>query len=157
MEASETKQMVRLKGQVPTLDEYWESRLGTSAAYVTSGTGEFSLSSQFPLVVMSCKHMKDISNETNVTIWITNDLVSLEKEMRLDCIDSVVPLTFALTNDIQEAISKSPGALRSSQDRFDQAAKALLSEQAEDERTCQKVESFVEAQKSNCVGNLIWR
>lgn len=157
MKESEIEQMFKLKGKVPTLEEYWAFRLGTSAVYVTCAVGEFAMSSRLPPVVMRCKHMETIWQETNVIISITNDLVSLKKEMRLDCLDSVVPLTFALTNDIQDAVSKSLVALRSSKDRFDQAAKALLSEQTEDEKTYHEVQDFIEVQRSNCVGNLIWR
>ncbi|RYP85752.1 hypothetical protein DL769_000926 [Monosporascus sp. CRB-8-3] len=156
MEASEIEQRFRLKGQIPTLEEYWAFRLGTSAVYIGSAAGEFSMSSQLPSEVMRCKYMEAIWDETNLIISITNDLVSLKKEMRLDCIDSIVPLTFALTNNIQKAISESLAALKSSKERFNEAAKALLSGQAEDEEMYQRVNRFIEVQKSNCVGNLIW-
>ncbi|RYP47626.1 hypothetical protein DL768_006342 [Monosporascus sp. mg162] len=156
MEASEAEQTFRLRGQVPTLQEYWAFRLGTSAVYIGSAAGEFSMSSQLPSEVMRSKYMEAIWDETNVMISITNDLISLKKEMRQDCIDSIVPLTFALTNDIQKAISESLAALKSSKERFNEAARALLSGQAEDEEIYQKVKRFIEVQKSNCVGNLIW-
>ncbi|KAK7743371.1 hypothetical protein SLS62_010645 [Diatrype stigma] len=148
---------IGMLGHVPTLEEYWAFRLGISAVYVSCAAGEFSMSTHLPAVVVSSKHMDVIWRETNVIISVTNDLVSLKKEMRLDCIDSIVPLTSALINHIQEAISKSPVALKCLKDRFDQAENSLLSQHLGDEKTRQKVEEFIEVQRSNCVGNLIWR
>ena len=34
MEMSRQEQEVRLRGKVPTLEEYWSFRMGTSAVYV---------------------------------------------------------------------------------------------------------------------------
>lgn len=157
MEASEAEQRFRLEGQVPTLEQYWEFRLGTSAVYISSAAAEFSMSAKLPSEVMSCKDMGIIWDETNFIISITNDLASLKKEMRLDCMDSIVPLTFAMTTDIQAAISKSLEALRKSKKRFDEATRALLSAQVGDEENYQKVKQFIDVQRSNCVGNLLWR
>jgi hypothetical protein len=156
MVASETEQRARLRGDIPTLKEYWKFRLGTSAVYIGSAAGEYSMSSQISSDVMNCSSMQAVWDETNVIISITNDLLSLRKEMQLGCIDSIVPLTFASTNNIQQAISESVAALRASKERFDEAARTLVSDGDED-LTYKQVQMFIQIQRSNCVGNLIWR
>ncbi|ROV92483.1 hypothetical protein VSDG_06727 [Cytospora chrysosperma] len=127
MEASEAEQVCRLDGRLFTLDEYWQVRMGTSAVYIASAVGEFSMGcdSALPLEVMQCSAMKALWDETNIIISITNDILSLRKETKLGCIDSIVPLTFVLTKDLQAALAASLTALRASKKRFDETARAL--------------------------------
>ncbi|KAJ4393000.1 hypothetical protein N0V93_002204 [Gnomoniopsis smithogilvyi] len=161
MIASEEEQTCRLQGRVFTLEEYWPVRLGTSAVYIGSAAGEFSMGSSSPLPsdLMQCAAMRALWDETNIIISITNDLLSLRKEMRFDCIDSIVPLTFASTCDIHMALDLSIKALRASKTRFDEAAKTLLKEACygkKSEEVTKQLEQFIEVQRSNCVGNLVW-
>lgn len=159
MAASEEEQRGRLEEKVPTLEEYWSFRLGTSAVYIGTAVGEYSISSSLPLYIISHESMRAIWNETNTMISITNDLLSLKKEMKLGCVDNVVSLTFASTNDIRRAIDESVVALRDSKLRFDRAADILASVAAclGDEQVCRQVTNFMRVQRSNCVGNLVWR
>ncbi|KAI0468831.1 isoprenoid synthase domain-containing protein [Xylaria cf. heliscus] len=156
MDASEAEQRARLHGEVPTIEDYWAFRLGTSAVYIRSAAGEYSMGVHLPQEVMDSRAMRALWDETNIIISITNDLLSLRKEIRLGCIDSIVPLTFALTNDLHKAISRSVAALSASKQRFDEAAIALLAGRGETDETYRRVFDFIEVRRSNCVGNLIW-
>ncbi|KAH7324237.1 isoprenoid synthase domain-containing protein [Stachybotrys elegans] len=157
MRASEVEQLGRLRGEIPTLDEYWSFRLGTSAVYIGSAVGEYSMAAHLPLHVMNSSAMCALWDETNIIISITNDLLSLRKEIKLGCLDSIVPLTFATTMDMNEAMALSVAALQASKKRFDEAARELLSEEPRLEPEVQeKIREFIEIQRSNCVGNLIW-
>ncbi|KAL1863912.1 hypothetical protein Daus18300_008061 [Diaporthe australafricana] len=162
MDASEVEQKCRLQDRIFTLKEYWSVRMGTSAVYIGSAACEFSMGcgSPLPTEVMRCNEMQAVWDETNIIISITNDLLSLRKEMKLGCIDSIIPLTFASTRDIQKAVDESIAALKASKERFDEAARKLLS----DDGPCNKISPqskeqlarFIQVQRSNCVGNLIW-
>ncbi|KAI0441626.1 isoprenoid synthase domain-containing protein [Xylaria telfairii] len=156
MDASEAEQRGRLNGEVPTIEEYWAFRMGTIAAYIASAAGEYSMGAHLPQELMDSKAMRALWDETNVITSITNDLLSLGKEISLGCIDSIVPLTFASTNDLHEAVLLSVEALSASKQRFDEAAVALLAETRETDGTYKEVLDFIEVQRSNCVGNLIW-
>lgn len=157
MAASEVEQAGRLKGQVFTLEEYWAFRMGTSAVYISSAASEYSMSLQLPLEVMRCDSMRVVWDEVNVIISITNDLLSLRKEIKHGCIDSIVPLTFASTNSIQEAISEAVSALRVSKNRFDKAANSLLVANLDNREWYEQIQRFMAVQRSNSVGNLLWR
>lgn len=157
MKASEAEQRGRLSGEIPTIEEYWAFRQGTSAVYITSAAGEYSMAAHLPPEVMDSGAMRALWDETNIIISITNDLLSLRKEIRLGCIDSIVPLTFASTIDFQEAMSLSVAALRASKERFDKASKDLLAGIVETEELYKQVQVFIDVQRSNCVGNLVWR
>lgn len=100
--------------------------------------------------------MQDLWNETNIIISTTNDLLSLKKETMFGSIDNIVPIIFASTNDIDQSISEAVVTLYASKERFDKAARALLIVVAEDEFK-EQATKFIEIQRSNCVGNLVWR
>ncbi|KAF2756046.1 terpenoid synthase [Pseudovirgaria hyperparasitica] len=155
MIASEDEQRLRLDGTVPTLEQYWQFRLGTSAVYIGVAVGEFSLPIQLPQYILENHHMQGIWDETNVIISIINDLLSLRKEIKQGCIDSIVPLTFARCGDLQIAVSKSVAALRMSKDRFDLAAQSLVMATAKED--VRGVRDFIDVCKSNSIGNLVWR
>jgi hypothetical protein len=157
MIASETEQRFRIREQIPTLEEYWNFRLGTSAVYISSAAGEYSISCHLPRRIVCSGAMKALWNETNIIISITNDLLSLRKEIRQGCVNSIVPLTFAATNDVQTAITATVEALKASKERFDYAATDLLTASQDDQDLYPEINRFIEVQRSNCVGNLLWR
>ena len=157
MQCSEDEQRGRLRGHIPSLDEYWHFRLGTSAVYIGTAVGEYATGMPVPPGVMRSAAVQGVWDETNVIISITNDLMSLRKEMKLDGIDSIVPLTFSTTGNVQQAVSQSVDALRASKERFDTAAEACLALCRDDDAVRGPVEAFIETQRSNCVGNLVWR
>lgn len=101
--------------------------------------------------------MRALWGETNTIVSITNGLLSLKKETVLGCVDSIVSLTFAQTNDIAKSIFETVVALRASKDRFDEAAKAPMAEVVGEYYLERQIKRFVEVQRSNCVGNIAWR
>ncbi|KAI0382052.1 hypothetical protein F5Y04DRAFT_280286 [Hypomontagnella monticulosa] len=100
--------------------------------------------------------MRALWYHTNIMISVINDVLSLRKEIRLGCIDNIVPVIFASTNNLREAVSLSVAALRAAKEGFDEAAKDLLTERAEREESYKHIQAFIEVERSNCVGNLIW-
>ncbi|KAI0190865.1 isoprenoid synthase domain-containing protein [Astrocystis sublimbata] len=155
MSASQAEQEYRLMGDLPTLEQYWNFRLGTSAVYIGTAIAEYSLGTHLPNTIMECLPMKAIWRQTNIIISVTNDLMSLRKEMEHGCIDSLVPLAFASADDTEAVISNSIQMLKVAKEQFEQAA-TMLAKEAEQEQCSAEVEKFIETQKSNCVGNLVW-
>ncbi|KAJ2990753.1 hypothetical protein NUW58_g2797 [Xylaria curta] len=156
MKASATEQQAQLHGKVPTIEEYWGFRPGANAVSAVTAIGEYSMGACLPQEVMDSDPMRAIWDETNTIVSVANDLLSLKKEMRLGCIGSIVPLTFTSTNNLDEAISLSVGVLAASKKRFDEAAKELLAGIPKTEELYQQVQEFIQVQRSNGVGNLIW-
>ncbi|RYC58007.1 hypothetical protein CHU98_g8203 [Xylaria longipes] len=156
MSASQIEQKYRLMGHLPTLEEYWKFRLGTSAVYIGIASAEFSLGICLPALVMRSEPMRAIWRQTNIIISITNDLLSMRKEMERGCIDSLVPLAFTSSDDTETVISQSIQALQDAKEQFERAATGLIRE-AGQENCSEEVQKFIEVQRSNCVGNLVWR
>ena len=157
MEKSQLEQEYRLADKTPTLEEFWDYRLGTSAVYIGIAMGEYANKSSLTSYIFETFHMQTIWNETNKIISITNDLLSLRKELRQGCIDSMIPLSCATGKSAQDAIIDATNELKVAKDRFDNAAAGLIAGCGSDKALLRQLSAFIEVCRSNCVGNLIWR
>jgi hypothetical protein len=82
METSETEQRIRLSGRIPSVTEFWDFRLGSSAVGVCLALNEFSWDSMsLPADVYADENVKTIFKCTNTIICAVNDLLSVKKEI----------------------------------------------------------------------------
>lgn len=159
MRMSRIEQNIRLAGRLPSLEEYWKFRMGTSAVAIGVAAGEYANLCTLPARIMDSTTMRKIWDETNIIISITNDLLSLRKEIRQGCVDSVVPLTCAASKmDLNTAIKTVVAQLQESKIRFDIAARDLKVEnQNESAATKVNIGYFIRVCQTNSTGNLLWR
>ena len=157
MQMSQIEQKFRLTNQVPSLEEYWRYRLGTSAVYIGIAACEYSTGSRLDNRVYDSPHMQIIWDETNFIISLVNDLLSLRKEIHQGCVESYVPLACASGKTVDDAITDATRELRLSRCRLEIAAAALKDFCETDGILPCQVEEYIGVCKSNCVGNLAWR
>jgi hypothetical protein len=82
MEMSEHEQRMRLKGAIPTVEEYWKYRLGSSAVRVSLAVVELSWQDMdLPSTFYEDEDVKDVFLRSNTIISATNDMVSVKKEI----------------------------------------------------------------------------
>ena len=85
-----TEQELRIAGRVPTWDEYWTYREGSSCIRMCVAMIEFATESRNSENVMHSKEMQDLWTETTVLTWLTNDLISAKKELGEGTLSDVV-------------------------------------------------------------------
>ncbi|KAF1817442.1 terpenoid synthase [Eremomyces bilateralis CBS 781.70] len=153
---SQVEQEIRLRVQIPGIDEYWAFRMGTSAVGIAVAAVEYADQVRVGDLVMQSPSIRAIRDETIIMISITNDLLSLKKEISAGCIDSIVPITYSRGSTLQQAIDVATEALQASKNRFEIAADRLKAEARLNEKAYQHVDAFVEANRKYCVGNLTW-
>ncbi|KAF4629893.1 hypothetical protein G7Y89_g8253 [Cudoniella acicularis] len=152
MEMSEIEQRRRLSPELPTIGEYWECRMGTSAVGVCIAMLEFSC--QFCSFATPWER-RFLWDKTNVIISLTNDLLSLKKEIELGCVDSLVPIAAAADGNPQRAIDEAVAALYNLKACFDEEIKTFLvtpTLQGQEKWT----REFIKLCQFNCTGNLTW-
>ncbi|KAE8375861.1 isoprenoid synthase domain-containing protein [Aspergillus bertholletiae] len=66
MVTSQMEQKAKLEEQIPSLEEYWAVRMGTSAVGVICAVNEYSLRSMIPRAVMEDHDMRTMWNEVNI-------------------------------------------------------------------------------------------
>ncbi|KAG9679110.1 hypothetical protein KCU99_g8645, partial [Aureobasidium melanogenum] len=159
MESQQREQRRKLTSIIPTPEQYWETRLGTSAATSTLALNEFADNQSLPRWVMKHPRMIDIWREVNLSMSLSNDILSLKKEIKHGDIDNIVPvLVFDRNMTVQEAIADTCTQLQKNTDRFDSWSDELCAVVKVDQPgVLEDVKSFITGCKHNQMANLMWR
>ncbi|KAF2655196.1 terpenoid synthase [Lophiostoma macrostomum CBS 122681] len=158
METSETEQRIRLSGRIPTVTEFWDFRLGSSAVGVCLALNEFSWDSMsLPADVYADDDVKTMFKCTNTIICAVNDLLSVKKEIKRDAVDSLLPILYFRTGDIQAAVTDVVTFLEEEVRTFDAAAESFLQKYCASPIELQNdIRDFVDGCKQYVTGNLSW-
>ncbi|KAI0486517.1 terpenoid synthase [Xylaria cf. heliscus] len=143
-------------GRLPSVDEYLERRMGSGAVRVCLGLTEYACGIRLPDEIMKHEAMVAIWHETNLSISITNDILSLKKEIDQSQVDTVVPLLAARLGSVQDAINHAVDLLQSSVHRLEEAEQYLLRQLPDTPGLYDDVESFIRGCKYACTTNLNW-
>ena len=100
--------------------------------------------------------MQAIWDEKNIMISITNDLLSLRKEVLQGSIESHVPLACAPGATVHIAVTQAVEELQASKDRFEDASIHLIDGHKHEYWLFWQLKDFGGICRNNCVGNLIW-
>jgi hypothetical protein len=171
----EQEQSLRLSGSVASLEEFWHYRLGTSAATVILAVNELSWEGgNLPISFYAEKDVEQLYYYTNTIISALNDILSVKKEIvsfdrlletisKTDClqkqeaIDSLIPIIFYETGDIQVAVSRVIAFMKGEIKKMDETAAVLLSKYSTTEPELQEqVRLFIESCKYLATGTLVW-
>lgn len=158
MNMSEKEQRLRLSGTIPSIDEFWRYRLGSSAVTVCLALNEFSWETMsLPLEFYDDEDVKSIIRYTNTIISATNDLLSIKKEIKRDAIDSLIPIIFYHVGDIQMAVREVVAFIAAEIKNMDEAADSLFRRyELADGNMRRQVKDFVDGCKHYTTGNLTW-
>ncbi|KAF2008694.1 terpenoid synthase [Aaosphaeria arxii CBS 175.79] len=158
MEMSEREQILRLSGGIASMEEFWEYRLGSSAVTVCLALNEFSWDGMdLPLQFYADGDVRALFRHTNTIISAVNDLLSIKKEIKRDAIDSLIPIIYFRTNDIQTAVQQVVAFIENEIKDFDAAAASLIRKYLDAEPAIQNhVHKFIDGCKYYSTGNLTW-
>ncbi|RAL64505.1 hypothetical protein DID88_001980 [Monilinia fructigena] len=155
MDCSEIEQRVRLSEKLPTVEEYWRCRMGTSAVGVTTAMNEFAIGSEVSTMMINTS-MKALWDYTNEIVWLVNDILSIKKELEQNTVDSLIPLLYIDAGSAQAAIDSAVASLHVVVNGFDKLANDLIDQYRSDEITQAALQRFLDACRHNCTGNLNW-
>ncbi|PVH82633.1 terpenoid synthase [Cadophora sp. DSE1049] len=153
---TETEQRYKLDGKIPTLEEYWEARMGTSAVAACLAMIELVHHIKGPYRSTNHPTLKNLSDESNIIVVIANDMLSLKKEIVQKQIDSLIPLSVPVYGDVQEAIDQAHIDLLAAVARFDAEAEKILSGPNTTDMSDSELRLFVEGCRNCWVGNFNW-
>ncbi|KAG9252051.1 isoprenoid synthase domain-containing protein [Emericellopsis atlantica] len=153
---SEEEQMYQMTPNLPTVEEYSNRRMGSSAVRVCLAITEYAFGITLPDQVMNDEDMEKIWNETNIIISTTNDILSIKKEVAQDQVDTLIPLLADRLGSPQASIDRSSQIVEESVERLDAASERLLARYAHDEKTQADLGKFIEGCQYACTANLNW-
>ncbi|MCJ1239389.1 hypothetical protein MMC14_007385 [Varicellaria rhodocarpa] len=157
LEMSAVEQRLSLGDTLPSVEDYVKRRMGTSAVAVCIAITEYCFGMELPRSIMQSSDMKRLWDETNIIIFIVNDILSVHKEVAQGQVDSLIPLLFRQHGAAQLAIDKAIVILKNAVASFDQAARILLARYTQDDITATCLGQFIEGCRYACTANLNWR
>lgn len=152
----EVEQADRLAGYIPTLDEYLENRLGTSAVFILCGIFELFVETALPDWMMNSPEMQVIWRETNLGIIIINDILSLKKEIVTECLISLVPVLYREGIPWEDVVPELIEELEAVRDRLDEAAGQLERASENDTQLLKDLRTYVDVCKTSTTGTYIY-
>ncbi|KAI1505048.1 isoprenoid synthase domain-containing protein [Biscogniauxia marginata] len=152
----EEEHRAQQKPMLPTIDEYMQRRVGSGAVRTCLALIEYSYGMNLPSEVMEGKLMQALWHEANIIICVTNDMMSIKKEVEQSQTDSLIPLLFLELGSIQGAMNHATEMIKSAVRNFDEAEKAILAQYSADLNVQEDIRKFVEAIKYACTSNLNW-
>ncbi|MCJ1245201.1 hypothetical protein MMC30_002402 [Trapelia coarctata] len=111
--------------------EYWVYRMGTSAVGVMVSLIDYANKVKVPYSIMGMPDTRILSDESNTIISISNDIISLKKEIEAGIIDSLIPLSCIENKDAQLATTAAAASLQASIDRFETTMNRMLCKTSE--------------------------
>ncbi|KAB5545916.1 isoprenoid synthase domain-containing protein [Coniochaeta sp. 2T2.1] len=156
MKETENEQADRLAGRIPTLDEYIDNRLGTAAVFILCGINELFIPRHLPDWIMNSPEMEVIWRETNLNIIITNDVLSLKKEIVTGCLLSLIPVLYRQGIEWDDLVPELMDELLNVTRRFDQAADALEAACGDDEALRSNLRTYLDVCRRNGTGTYIY-
>ncbi|KAK7063503.1 terpene cyclase [Favolaschia claudopus] len=153
MDACDVEQHSEMSGQAPTIEEYLPRRMGTSAVGFVVACLEYILGIELGNRLRSDEDVKAVFNETVVNIAITNDILSLRRELRYPFYNNAVAVLYHQHRDLQTAVDETHKIILASINRLEVAAKNILKRYPERR---EDLTTWIDGCKTMCTGNLRW-
>ncbi|KAL1640030.1 hypothetical protein SLS58_007297 [Diplodia intermedia] len=159
MAGTEAEQRRRLLSRdLPTLQQFWEYRLGSSAVNICTALIEYAAGDEcmaLPERVWADADMHTVLRNTNIHLSALNDLYSLKKEVANDAVESLVPILLAnrVAPSVPAAVAHVAQYVADRSAELDQCAERLLSRYPECEGDLRR---FVDNCRCMCTGNRTW-
>ncbi|KAI6709359.1 hypothetical protein JHW43_008131 [Diplocarpon mali] len=142
---TETEQRFHLDGKLPTLKEYWEVRMGTSAVAACLAMIEFTNKIKGPYRSTNHPLLKALSDEANIIV-----IMQVNRDPHL------IPLSVSVCGGVQQAIDRAQTDLLAAVDRFDAEAEKILSGPNTTGFSDRELRIFVDGCRDCWVGNFNW-
>ncbi|KAJ0327847.1 hypothetical protein COL5a_005432 [Colletotrichum fioriniae] len=151
------EQAMRLQGELPDLQAYSELRHGTAAVWTLCALIEYGLAENMPEHIRYMKEVQTIWEETSRGIWITNDILSLKKEIphdaaKAESVVNAVPILMGEGKSLQQAVDALLTELQDSVAIFELAASVL--EEAAGEKNQGIIRKYCDACRCMVTGSV---
>ena len=126
MDGYRTEQRLRVSGRIPTWDEYWSYREGSSCMSMCVAMIELAIDSHIPTEILQSQEIVSLWRETTINTWMVNDIVSAKKELGEGFIENAVALLAIDTGKAQNGMDRAIQLVKESTARFDELARAVV-------------------------------
>ncbi|KFA72343.1 hypothetical protein S40288_09327 [Stachybotrys chartarum IBT 40288] len=121
------EQDLRLRGRIPGYDAYLEMRIGTVAGQLLCALVPYAngLRPLAPAVAESA-HARALERQVSIILGLSNDVLSLKKELSTDCVINVVAALLGPGRTLDQVVDEVCGKIADAARDFDAAGEDLL-------------------------------
>lgn len=130
--STEPEQLRRSSAMLPSLQDYLDTRMGTSGVRVLAVLYDLlndDLLTDVRLAATSlqdpCPALEFLTTQCNLIISLTNDILSLKKEVEAGATDSAIPILFADKQDFSDATQTAVDMITNSKKAFDDVVQLI--------------------------------
>ena len=153
----ETEQRSSLSGVWPSIDEYQQRRMGTSAVPVCLSITDFAWGFELPQWITRDVEFQSLFDAVNIIISTTNDMLSVKKEISAGQANTLVPLLVQKNGwNAQLAIDRATQFVEDAAAKFRKSKARLLEISLADEQLHEMITKIIEGCEYACTGNLDW-
>jgi len=156
------EQVTAMETKLPTCREYLIRRMGSSAVGVCLAISEYCLEMNLPSNFANHELKSSLWQQTNMIVSIVNDILSISKELKQGQLDSLIPILFVETNDLQVAVNQAAKMTEKAVAKFEATAVSVrilarsMKPIAENDSPTQAIEGFIQSCQYACTANLYW-
>ncbi|KAK1976886.1 isoprenoid synthase domain-containing protein [Colletotrichum cereale] len=143
-------------GEVPTDLKYEMLRKKTAGTGPLCALAEFASGLEWPPIVFNSHPFKMMLQSVAIVVGLTNDLLSLRKELRKRRTLSAVPVRFWNNpdGDLEAVVAEVVDEIEKAVRQFDVCERRLINQSQADADTTRQIAATL---KTICTGNLTWR
>ncbi|KAL7950589.1 terpene synthase [Trichoderma barbatum] len=128
IQACAAEQKLRLDEAVPGFDEYMTLRDGTVAGGMLRALVPFAMGRDVPEEILGSPHVQALRRQVNTVVGLSNDTLSLKKELHTDCVINAVCALLTPETTLDEVMAQIHQKLQDGVRQFDVAAGKLLAQ-----------------------------
>lgn len=156
IEMSGVEHQVQMENGLPSVEDYNERRMGSSAVRVCLAVTEYCLGITIPPQVMSDDAMQTIWHETNIIVSTMNDVLSFRKEIMQSQVDTLIPILYTQHGTLEGAVAEALEMIHISIANFEVAAQQLLERYHSNKELHSNLQKWLHACRCACTSNLNW-
>lgn len=148
-----TEQRLRIEQVVPAYDDYMTMRIETVAGKTLCALVDYANNLPTLPTIRYSAARQHIEKQVSVLLSLLNDLLSLKKELKTDCVINVVATLLTADNTLEAVVEHVVGMMKQAVEVFDWAAETLLYE-SNDQAEKEAAEIFIAGCRSIVTGTL---
>ncbi|KAG8674503.1 hypothetical protein FPOAC1_000471 [Fusarium poae] len=148
------EQELRLAGHVPDYESYMKFRIGTIGGRMLCSLVPYAIHERLPQAALSRPEVHQLWTQVCVLLSLSNDLLSLKKELQTDCVINAVAAIMEPNMSLDMVVAELEARMRTAVKEFDDAASKLTKSTEVEGETRLVIERYIEGCRSVVTGTL---
>ncbi|KAJ4327100.1 hypothetical protein N0V84_002488 [Fusarium piperis] len=152
--ACATEQKLRLEHRIPDFSSYMDLRVATVGGTMLCSLVPYATDEPLPAALTSAPEIGQMWLQACILLSLSNDMLSLKKELRTDCVINAVSALVEPGISLDEIVAQLEQRMRTAVKEFDEAAERLLGMAGSDKDLTGLVRRYIDGCRATVTGIL---